>query len=293
MKTLITILARANSKGLPNKHLLQFNGKPLIEWTIQQAKDYVLLNDADIVVATDSMEILNLAGSLGVCATVRNPRYATDKAGKVDAIRDLLENAESKLLKEYNCIIDLDATNPCRTIEDIEESFKIFREKQPKTLFSVTKSKKNPYFNQVFYSKDYTRYFRAIEREMQVRFGEIDFIWDGGGGRSLLRRQDAPQVYDLNSNIYIYSTDWLKDKNNKSVVTDESEIYLMSDWTYCDIDNKICFQVAEFLHNKYILKKEGNVQLKKQDCFSSGWHGPDRVCGHGCATQARGIYFND
>ena len=273
MKTLITILARANSKGLPNKHLLQFNGKPLIEWTIQQAKDYVLLNDADIVVATDSMEILNIAGSLGVCATVRNPRYATDKAGKVDAIRDLLENAESKLLKEYNCIIDLDATNPCRTIEDIEESFKIFREKQPKTLFSVTKSKKNPYFNQVF---------------LDIRNHPQLAIYS-----PILRRQDAPDAFAINSNIYIYNTEWIRDKNNKSVITDESEIYLMPDWSFADIDSKVDFQVAEFLHNKYILKKEGNVQLKKQDCFSSGWHGPDRVCSHGCATQARGIYFND
>ena len=46
--SLITILARKNSKGLPNKHLLLFNGKPLIQWTIEQAKDYAAFNDADI-----------------------------------------------------------------------------------------------------------------------------------------------------------------------------------------------------------------------------------------------------
>ena len=56
MKTLITILARAGSKGLANKALLPFNGKPLIEWTIRNAKDHreLNLNIPDIVAATDS-----------------------------------------------------------------------------------------------------------------------------------------------------------------------------------------------------------------------------------------------
>jgi N-acylneuraminate cytidylyltransferase/CMP-N,N'-diacetyllegionaminic acid synthase len=127
MRTLITILARKGSKGLPNKHLLPFNGKPLIEWTIWNAKDYAKGKDADIVVATDSMETFNLAGDLGVCAIPRNPKYATDEAGKVDAIRDVWKQREGELWIKgnelilsnpiYDCVIDLDVTNPCRTVK--------------------------------------------------------------------------------------------------------------------------------------------------------------------------------
>ena len=40
MKTLITICARAGSKGLPGKAMLEFNGKPLSEWTIEQAIEW-------------------------------------------------------------------------------------------------------------------------------------------------------------------------------------------------------------------------------------------------------------
>jgi CMP-N-acetylneuraminic acid synthetase len=164
MRTLITILARKGSKGLPNKHLLPFNGKPLIEW----------------------METFNLAGDLGVCAIPRNPKYATDEAGKVDAIRDVWKQREGELWIKgnelilsnpiYDCVIDLDVTNPCRTVEDIANAFKIFCDKKPKTLFSVVKSKKNPYFNQIQYFKDYGMYFPCI---------------NGIARNQLVRRQDA------------------------------------------------------------------------------------------------------
>jgi CMP-N-acetylneuraminic acid synthetase len=268
LKTLITILARSGSKGLPNKHLLPFNGKPLIEWTIWNAKDFAGEIDADVFAASDSTEIISLAESLGVKAISRNPKHATDKAGKVDAIRDLYVQLDEK----YDCIIDLDATNPCRRMEDLHNAFGIFSIDRPKTLFSVVKSKKNPYFNQV---------------ERRGRFIELPVH------TACFCRQDAPEVFDLNCNIYIYDTKWLQDGNNKSAITDNSEIYLMPEWTFCDIDCKADKVAAEALHKEYILKKDGDVQSKKQDCSCSGWHGTDRFSGHGCATQARGIYFND
>ena len=138
MKTLITILARAGSKGLPNKALLPFNGKPLIEWTIRAAQDFAKANFKipDIVVATDSAEVFNLAGNLGECARTRNPEFATDAAGKVDAIRDVLICKENEPVSSiYDSVIDLDVTNPCRTVEDIENALeiaKIAKKKYPK-----------------------------------------------------------------------------------------------------------------------------------------------------------------
>jgi CMP-N-acetylneuraminic acid synthetase len=273
-------LARSGSKGLPNKHLLPFNGKPLIEWTIWNAKDFAKTTDADIVVSSDSDKIIDIASNLGVDTESRNPMYALDTSGKVDAIRDTCKRVEERPYnpKTYGCIIDLDATNPCRTVEDIQNAYNVFCDKRPKTLFSVVKAKKNPSFNQISYFKDYGRYFTCI---------------NGITANQRVRRQDCPEVFDLNSNIYIYSKTFLENKDIQSVITNNSEIYLMPEWTANDIDNEVDFQVAEFLHNKYILKKDGDVQSKKQDCSCSGWHGPDRFSGHGCATQARGIYIND
>jgi len=38
MKILCSICARAGSKGVKNKNIREIAGKPLIAWTIQQAK---------------------------------------------------------------------------------------------------------------------------------------------------------------------------------------------------------------------------------------------------------------
>ena len=37
-KTLVIIPARSGSKGLPNKNILLLNGKPLIHYTIEEAR---------------------------------------------------------------------------------------------------------------------------------------------------------------------------------------------------------------------------------------------------------------
>ena len=244
MKAIITILARSGSKGLPNKHLLPFNGKPLIQWTIEQAIAYGN-GDFDIIVASDSNEVRTLAKDLGIhYSMLRSPEFATDKAGKVAAIRDVLKRYGKFNSQNIDMVIDLDATNPCRRLEDIEICRQIFKKKRPKILFSVVKSKKNGFFNQI------TRCYSAagIKKDFCL-VGEIDRIKMD----RYLCRQDAPETFDMNCNIYIYDANWLRDENNKSVITNDSEIYIMPDWSFCDIDNEIDFQMAEFLHRKYIL----------------------------------------
>ena len=157
MQPIITILARAGSKGLPNKHLLEFNGKPLIEWTIELAAQIAAwgkhkdLYGCDVVVGSDSMQILGIAEKYNAIPFLRSEQFANDTAGKVAAIREVLQFYEKRNKKVCDLVVDLDATNPCRRLEDIDNSFKIFEEKHLKTLFSVTKAKKNPYFNQIVY----------------------------------------------------------------------------------------------------------------------------------------------
>ena len=49
------IFARGGSKGLPNKNILDFAGKPLIAWAIEQSLS--LSNIEEVFVSTDSVEI--------------------------------------------------------------------------------------------------------------------------------------------------------------------------------------------------------------------------------------------
>ncbi len=236
MRNLITILARSGSKGLPHKHTMSFNGRPLVEWTIRQATQWAYFRkDTDVVVSSDSYVVLGIAKKYAAIPFKRSKELAQDDIGKVDAIREALCGMEKTNSQTYDLVIDLDATNPCRHVQNINECYHIFKKKQPKTLFSVTKSKKNPYFNQV----------HTNPTEL-VRKGFVH-----------LTRQDSPLVYDVNSNIYVYDAEWLRDVENKFVITDNSEVYEMPDWTFCDIDSFFDFEVAEFLYEKHIMRDPG------------------------------------
>jgi CMP-N-acetylneuraminic acid synthetase len=221
----------------------------------------------------------------------REAEFATDTAGKVEALRScisheyLIPNAGM-----HDCIVDLDITNPLRRLEDIEICLQLFEQKRPKTLFSVVKAKKNPYFNQVQYMEDFTgKCIKQPIRELEEALRDEGLMF---GEHSVIRRQDAPEVFDLNCSIYIYNAEWLRNENNNSVITDNSEIYIMSDLTYCDIDNQNDFDVAQFLFEKHILK-EGYVQLKREERSCCGGHGPDWFGHRPCPTQAIGVYIND
>ena len=62
-KVLAIIPARAGSKGLKNKNIKLLNGKPLIAYTIMEAKKSKLISN--IVVSTDSNEIASISKQYG------------------------------------------------------------------------------------------------------------------------------------------------------------------------------------------------------------------------------------
>ena len=72
----------------------------------------------------------------------------------------------------------------------------------------------------------------------------------------LLRRQDAPKVYDMNTSIYIYSRKFLSNPKNVSVFSGTKTIaYHMADISAVDIDSPMDFKYIEFLI------KEGMVRI--------------------------------
>ena len=64
MKILAIIPARKNSKGIKNKNIINFCGKPLIHWTISAAIESKLIDK--IIVSTDSKKIMAITKSYGI-----------------------------------------------------------------------------------------------------------------------------------------------------------------------------------------------------------------------------------
>jgi len=153
---LITLCARGGSKGIPGKNIKLLNGRPLIDYSIKFAKTLGSEFNIHVELSTDDLEIKNISNACGLNSDYLRPAFlSTDSAGKVDAIKDLLQFAENKHNKKFDYVLDLDITSPLRTIEDIQNAFSIIEEDpEALTLFSVSAAHKNPYFNMVEQNKE-------------------------------------------------------------------------------------------------------------------------------------------
>ena len=72
MKILCSICARAGSKELLKKNIKKFVNKPLIFYTINQAKKTNIFDK--IVCSSDSLKILQISKKYGVDFTIKRPR---------------------------------------------------------------------------------------------------------------------------------------------------------------------------------------------------------------------------
>jgi CMP-N,N'-diacetyllegionaminic acid synthase len=230
LKILITLCARGGSKGIPGKNIKPLAGKPLIEYTIEVAKNFMHEYNAKISLSTDDKDIKFAAEKAGIFTDYLRPiLLATDTAGKIDTIKDLLLYEESLINEKYDYVLDLDLTSPLRTKDDLLKAFSLIKnDENALTLFSVNSAARNPYFNMVEPNNE----------------GYYDLIKKSADG-SVMSRQMAPPVYDLNASFYWYKRGFF-DLDLKSPITSKSIIYKMDHMCF-DLDHLIDFEFLEYL----------------------------------------------
>ena len=230
---LCTICARGGSKGVKNKNIKELNGKPLIAYTIEQAKASGLFEH--IVISTDSDDIANIAKQYGAEVFFkRSDEMASDTAGKLDVIKDAFVRSEEYYNRTFDYLMDLDATAPLRSVEDIINSFNQFKEKNNDNLITAMPSRRSPYFNLVEQDKEGKVYLSK----------KLD--------SAVVRRQDAPKSYDMNASIYIWKRDIILNKS--SLFLENTGLYVMPEERSIDIDNELDFEFVEFLMGKQNVK---------------------------------------
>ncbi|WP_436414232.1 cytidylyltransferase domain-containing protein [Petrimonas sp.] len=231
MSILITICARGGSKGIPGKNIKKINGKPLIYYTLRTAIEFAKdRKDCHIILSTDSEEIKETVRSSGFfeidLSYTRPAKLASDTAGKLDVIKNVLSYAQEKNNMQYDYVLDMDVTSPLRTVRDLDDSFILMENnKSALNLFSVSTASRNPYFNMV---------------EEQEN-GFVSLCKQG----NFLTRQSAPKVYDMNASFYIYRSDFFKEKQSR-VITDRSIVYEVPHLCF-DLDHPIDFEFMAYL----------------------------------------------
>lgn len=231
MKVLFTICGRAGSKGIKNKNIRDFLGKPLPLYTLS-AVDLFLKEcgdvDADIALNTDSPELVEIFRNNGmreVCFIERKEELAGDRVSKLDVIRDTLLEMEKASGAAYDMVIDLDITSPLRQDGDLKNVYQEQLTGAWDAVFTVTDCRRNPYFNMVTGNAE-DGYTKVISSDFTAR-------------------QQAPEIFDMNASIYAYDPQFLRTAAN--IFAGRCGIVKMYDTGVLDLDHENDFELMEVI----------------------------------------------
>ena len=220
MKILCIIPARSGSKGLTNKNILNFQGLPMLVWSIKQAQQSNYNKDIRIILSTDSEEYRQIGLKYGAEVPFLRPKEISgDLSTDYECIKHCLDYLEKE---DYipDFIIQLRPTYPTRKVEILNNCIKTFIEKRNEydSLRTVIPFEKSPY-----------KMYRVLDNKLKPLFPVVDSIIEPYNEC----RQKLPDTYLHNGYIDILNTNIVK---NGTISGDNIYPYIMSKNEYHDID---------------------------------------------------------
>lgn len=187
--TLYIIPARGGSKGIPGKNIKLLGGRPLIHYAIETARE--LAPDSHVIVSTDSEVIVRVAEETGLKVAYRRPdELATDTTGSREVMIDAMDWADAQGIT-YERICLLQPTSPLRTKSDVEACLEAYTPELDMVV-SVVEAASNPYYN-CFEDDPYSGLLHISK-----------------GSGTLVRRQDAPKVWEYSGAVYVINPQSLR-----------------------------------------------------------------------------------
>jgi len=223
------ILATGGSKGIPGKNIIDFCGKPLIVWTIEQMQQARGIDS--IWISSDSEEILSISRSCGV-ETIQRPDdisgdAATSESGWLYAL-EIIENKVGKV----DIVIAPQVTSPLREPEDIDRGFRNFQEQECDSMFSCSLAK--------------DLYLWEKMSDGTLRSVNYDY-------RNRKRRQDISKQYIENGSFYIFKPEILRRHNNR--LGGKIGMVEMNFWKMFQIDEPADIKLCQVIMRGYGLDK--------------------------------------
>lgn len=224
------IPARGGSKGIPRKNIIDFCGKPLLAWSIEQAR--AAKGVSSVWVSSDSDEILEVAGRYGALPIRRPEAIAGDTATSESAWLHALDVIESQG-EPVDIMLAMQATSPLRESSDIERALTDFQQQDCDSLFSCAELED----------------FFIWEKNEQGSFRSLNYDY-----LNRKRRQDVGQQYVENGSFYLFKPKILRSLNNR--LGGKIGISMMEFWKTFEIDSIEDLEFCEMLMNKYLLSRE-------------------------------------
>ena len=230
---LLIIPARAGSKTLKNKNLINFCGKPLIYWSIKIALRAKIFDE--VMVSTDSNKIKNYALKFGAKTPFLRPKnISLDTTPMYKVIEHAIKFYKKKNIIFKNIVL-LEPTSPIRELKDIRKAINKFNKNTSRinSLISVGEVNEHPSISFVI-KKNRLRNF--IKKEKKI-----------------YRRQSLEKVYFPYGVIYISKTkSFIK---NKSFIDKSTIFYKIEKYKNIEIDDIYDFYKAEAIFKKLKIYK--------------------------------------
>lgn len=219
MKALYLIPARGGSKGIPYKNIKLLNGKPLIQYSIEIARE--LADDADICLSTDDPQIKSVTEGLGLRIPFLRPNYlASDTAGTSDVIIHALD-FYAQQGKMYDVVVLLQPTSPLRTVQNVKDCLAMYSPE-----YDMVTTVKESSVSAVLCKENNDGYLEQVI-----------------GGNNV-RRQDAEKLYEYNGAVYVINAQAVREKGldgftriKKCIMTEENSVDIdtVLDWTLVEV----------------------------------------------------------
>lgn len=236
MEILGLITARGGSKSIPGKNIKSLAGKPLICWSIDEARKSRFLSR--LVVSTDDEEIRSVCLGAGAEAPFLRPQELSgDASPHIDVMIHALDWLEKEQEYRPDYVLLLQPTSPFRTVDDIDGVIRMAQENPlAGALVGVSEADQHPY----------------LAKKLDAGGGMSDFV---PSGLAYLRRQDLPPVYVINGALYLNKPSSLR--RERKLVPPGALAYIMPKERSLDVDTPWDFHVAELImvdrvkHEKY------------------------------------------
>ena len=201
-KSILTIIpARGGSKGVPRKNIKLLAGKPLIAWTIEEAKKSQFIDTC--IVSTEDEEIKAVAEQWGGNVPFMRPaELAQEDTPGIEPVLHAI-----KMLPGYDFVVLLQVTSPLRTVEDIDGAIAYCLDNGSESCVSVTEAEHSPYWMYRMDDQKHLQPILEIEKEESYQ------------------RQKLPKVYQLNGAVYVASIDFVQ--RRKDFVEEDTLGYRM------------------------------------------------------------------
>lgn len=228
MKKIGIILIREGSKGLPNKNIRHFCGRPLCFWTIEQAIKSNVFDE--VWVSSDSeihLSLCDLEFRDNCKYYLRSPRFATDETTTFQTLNNLFSDKTEDFV-----FMNLQVTSPIRTIEQIKEAMLLFETNEVDHLVSFSQSDKSK------------RLFMTADKG--------GLLLPSCHGGDYVRQNEPKYIYPTGSIWVSTKSNYLRDK---TFYTDKTFVYLVGKIFSFDIDDACDFEIAEYLFKTHVLER--------------------------------------